>query len=149
MQPINDNVIGELKVAGLPEAVCFTTFEEMINALPQYLQVQVPASVKGVVVSTQEPNEDQRDLLWIRRDPSGNSLGNYTFQKGKWRPAYNFAPGQIIHIYSYNGSVPEGFKKVDSANAALPEVVANGIAASNIKNDLGVDVYFAVTYVGF
>jgi hypothetical protein len=147
-QQISDTILGAIKIAGLPEEACFTTFKDLLQALPNYLQVEIPTSVTNVLVSSTTPNEDQRDYLWVRRDLNGRFIGLYTYQCGKWQPAYNFAPGQIIWIYSSTGDVPDGFQKVDASNSAVPVAVANALAATYIKNSSNVDVYFAVTYVG-
>lgn len=146
---IQDVVRGALKVDNLPDRACFTSFEELLQALPTFLSVEVPTSVSGTLVSREPPSEDDRDKIWYRRNSSGAFVGTYAFQNGQWRPLYQFAPGQIIWMYGNSARVPEGFVLIQEGDTMLLSSVVNALKSTYISDGAGGYSYFAVRYVGF
>lgn len=120
---INDVVRGALKIDGMPETACFTSFEEFIRAIPNFIAVEVPLSISNVVIGSAAPGEDERHKLWLRFDTSNNFLGQYIFTKGQWQIAYTFAPNQLVRVVGDSREIDDGFKLAD--NTVLTNDQAN------------------------
>ena len=108
MQNIVDTILGVLKVVNLPETACFegATFAEFVQKLTEYYAVEIPSSITNVVISAQQPGDDQTDSLWIRMDTSSNFIGLYIFAMGKWQKIYP-VPSSLIWIYASDSRLYE------------------------------------------
>lgn len=113
MSAPDNTVEGSIFIKNLPDTACFTTFIELLQALPGYLGVNVPDSITNVIVSNVQPNSSQTTVLWIRTSNSGNFLGIYIFAAGTWKQIYP-VPGQMFRIISKgttdrSDNPPDGF----------------------------------------
>jgi len=150
MTQIRDTIRGAIKLNGLPERAVFTSWEEFIKALPQYLSVEVPASaISGVVVSSSAPTEDERDKLWFRRNVAGSFVGVYAFQGGAWERFYTYAPGEVVWLTGNSASPPTGFRVIESGEPSLPTAVVNNITAQYVPISGGGFAYYAALFIGY
>lgn len=151
MSVIRNTVRGAIKVDNLPDRACFTTYVEFINALPQYLTVEVPNSITNVIIGSSPPGEDDKDKLWLRRDNSGRVIGLYTFQNGAWRPFdTSVVPGviNIKWVVGNSANIPDGYILIESGNTDIPSNVVQSIIAQYVPNTSGGFSYFAIQYIG-
>ena len=145
--------IGELFVKDIPELACFTTFAELLQALPQYLGVEVPNSITNVVVSNTQPNSSQTTSLWIRISNSGNFLGMYVFAGATWNQIYP-VPNQMFRIISTSSSnrsnnPPAGFILVSDSPAYTVSQKSAVTATWHLSTDgVNYDI-FDVVFNGF
>lgn len=115
-----DVVRGSIKVDNLPEGCCFTSFEELLKALPNWLTVEVPGDITNVVVSNQAPSEAQRDSVWFKIGTGSAFLGIFVFSTGAWRQVYP-VPNQLIRVHGNSTLPPAGYEvlSTDYVSAAI------------------------------
>jgi hypothetical protein len=144
-------VAGTLVVQGVPENACFTTFIDLIKALPTYLGVQIPASVTNVIVGNVQPSSSQTTNVWFRLSNAGSFMGIYVFSQGAWHNIYPINDGnqfQIQQFVSLDGTVPIGWTKIKTGNALLPAALVADIVADDYTNGLIVQK-FSAYFSGF
>jgi hypothetical protein len=119
-------VIGNVVVINdIPDTFCFTTTQEFILALTKFLGVELPNSITNVIISNNQPLDDQRDSLWVRRNNAGVVVGIYVFTDGLWQQRFP-APREVFWMYALGANadgetdVPKGYTLADEANPALP-----------------------------
>lgn len=149
MRTISDVVRGALKLNGLPDRLCFTSWKDFILSLPDLLSVEVPASASNVIVGNEYPTTDDINKIWYRRDPSGNFIGIYAFQNGQWRLLYNYAPNEIIWMYGNSAVIPEGFVLIEQGDAVIISTVVNALRSQYVPLVGGGFAYFAVRFAGY
>lgn len=107
------SIIGAVKVAGVPDSACFTTFAELLRALGDYLVVDIPnQTFSNVVISNAQPGQSDRDKIWWRLSNSGTFVGIYGYSGGSWVQVFP-APQQIFWLYGSSANPPAGFKFLD------------------------------------
>lgn len=144
------DMMAKVRLLGFPERCKFNSLQEFLTKYPDMLAVDIPSSLFGAVVSKDEPGEDGRDRLWVRRDGSGNYVGTYAFQAGKWRPVYNTVPGEIIWLYGDSNYVPEGFTLIQTGDdAVVDSTTAAALMARYVPLPTGGYSYFAVLFTGY
>lgn len=133
-----ENVVsGALVIQNIPENACFTSYVEMLKSLPTYLGVQIPASVTNVVVSNIQPSSSQTTSVWFRLSNAGTFLGIYVFSQGEWHNIYPINDGnqfQIETFVSLDGTVPDGWTKIEVGDPLLPPAVVTAIVAGNVMD---------------
>ncbi len=149
MRTISDTVLGALKLTGLPDRMCFTSWLEFVQALPELLSVEVPTSASNVLVGNDYPNADETNKIWYRRDPGGNFIGIYAFQNGQWRLLYNQVLNQISWLYGNSTTIPDGFILIEPGDSQLPSNVVSHLVAQYVPIPGGGYSFFAVRYVGY
>lgn len=97
---------------------CFTSWADFVKQLPSLMHVVIPGMTTGVIVSSQQPLESQRDYLWVRRDLSGSLLGLYAYANNSWQQIWP-APNQIIRMYGDSRALPTGYILADDNNPNL------------------------------
>lgn len=66
--------------------------QALINLVAAHIRVDGGAGIKGVVISTTEPDAADRDKAWVRRDPGNNrAIGIYVYNGG-WLPMPAIVP---------------------------------------------------------
>lgn len=143
-----DVLLGQIKITGLPEGLCLTTFSDLIKALPGFLSVEVPDSISNVTVSQSQPNDDQRDNLWIRVGASHGFIGMYVYSAGDWQNIY---PGNAgIYWFDDERIVRPGWEYILDGN---PNFTTSEIAQYKQRyiksDDQSHYVLFAAQFVGF
>ena len=150
MQKINDSIRAAVRIENIPERARFSSFEDMLNAISNYLSVEIPPTVTGVVSSSKEPDKDSRDKLWLRRDGSGGVLGIYYYAQAKWQPAYTAPDGTVQWIIGDSGTPPEGFKAILEADDVVDSTVVETLKQRyiSIPNTTRYK-YYAARFIGF
>lgn len=105
-----------LKINNIPDLACFKTFTDLLKALPEFYSVEIPNDITNVVISSSEPDESQRDSLWIKTDTSGSFIGLFLYTGGAWNQIYP-APNEIFWVYGDSDDIPAGYELVDTGNA--------------------------------
>lgn len=146
----NTITIAGVKVKGVPEYACLTSMGDWLKLLEQHLQVEIPGSVSNVVVSNQQPAENERNKVWFRVDNSGSFVGIYVYSLGKWRKIIP-VDGQVSWIKGDSRAVPDGYLLVDADNPNFTAAEANVLKSQYILEPLAgaFYTYFAVTFEGF
>lgn len=117
-----DTVQGVLKLQGLLDEGCFTSWKEFVASIPDLFSVELPNDITNVTVGSSQPSDSERDHLWIRTDGSGSFVGLLIYASGAWRQIYP-APNQIFLMYGDSRSVPVGYTLVsDDPNLSTSEV---------------------------
>lgn len=116
----NDVIPGTLKITNLPECQCFTSFEDFIKALPNYLGVELPKNFTNVSVGNVQPSEADRDTVWFRMSPSGAFIGIFVYYRGTWISVFP-APNQLIRVVGDSRTPPTGYKVVAVGDAGITD----------------------------
>lgn len=120
--------LAEVHVKGLIDDTCFSSFQEFILALPQYLQVLIPSTVTNVSVSNIQPLDTQRDYVWFRRSNGGVFIGIYVYSEGGWIQVFP-VPGSVTRVAGGDSrNPPDGYISAEDAN--LPSDQINHLMAS-------------------
>jgi hypothetical protein len=148
MATINSVILGALKVQDVPERASISTWEELIKSIPTFIGVELPTGISNVIVGNVQPQEEDRDKLWIRRDNNGTFIGFYAFCDGKWSPVYAIPPDSVVWFYGDSANVHDGFILIDDGDAQIPSYVVNALKAKYINASSGTGyAYFAARYV--
>lgn len=145
-----DIVLGALKPLGLLDELCVESIPELVRILPQYLGVEVPATVTNVVVGVQQPGDDRRNNLWVRLDNSGDFIGLYVYAQGQWRQV-SPVPKEVFQVYGDSREVAPGYTLAGNFSGFTASQKAYFAAMSHWQNDTPntwYDVFFVV-YTGF
>jgi len=145
----NQNIIKvPLKINGLPDLACFESFEAFLQSLPEFLVGEISGSVTNVVISNQQPGEDERDKIWFRLTNSGTFIGVYVFSEGVWVQLFP-PPNQVVWMYGDSRNIPQGYRIVDATNPNFTASAASIIMGQYIYDSSNTFfVYFAVTFEG-
>ncbi len=141
-----------LVIQNIPENACFTTFKELLEALPQYLAVQIPDSITNVIVSNVQPSSSQTTSIWFRTSNSGGFMGIYVFAQGEWHNIYPINDGNQIQMQTFtslDGTVPEGWTKVETGDPLLPADLVASYVSNNFTSGTGVVQRFWAYFSGF
>lgn len=146
---MSDVIMGSIKLKGFIEEQCFTSLKEFIASLPNILVAEIPSEATNVVVSSQQPSNDQRDAVWFRLDNSGSFVGIYIYSKGSWKQITP-APNEVIRMWGDSRSVPSGYALIDASNPNFTSSELAAIQSSWVRDST--DTYwkvFDVTFQGF
>lgn len=148
--PTNPNVIaGALKLLSLPDLACFTSFGELLQALPDYLGIEIPNTITNVVISNIEPNDSQRSFLWVRYNAAGGFIGFYLYTGGAWTQVFP-APNEIILMYGDSRSIPPGYQLADSSNPHITVPMETALQTLWVLDPTTTYyIQFHVTFEGF
>ncbi len=125
---------GAIKVQGVPESACFTTFVELLNSLGTYLTVEIQNQVfSNVVISNQQPGQADRGKIWWRIANSGSFVGIYFFQNGDWVQIFP-APQEIFWLYGDSSNPPAGYKFLEASDNLIPLADYNQLIALATPN---------------
>lgn len=142
-------VIGAIQVKGLPEEACFTTFKELLQALKDYLVVEIPRSITNVLFSVEEPAPDQRNYLWVRYNNAGGFVGLYIYAAGAWQ-LITPVPQGIFWIYGDSDNPPPGYLPILSGHPEFTAAQITFMEAQYYPSG-GPAPYsiYAATFIGF
>jgi hypothetical protein len=103
------SIKGAVKVAGVPDSACFTTFADLLRSLGTYLTVEIPnQTFSNVVISNSQPGQADRDKIWWRLSNSGSFVGIYYYSGGVWVQIFP-APQQITWLFGDSSNPPPGY----------------------------------------
>lgn len=145
-----DVMKASLVTQNIPENACFENFRQLLEALPQYLAVQIPASITNVIVSNVQPSSSQTTSIWFRVSNAGGFMGIYVFSQGNWHNIYPINDGnqfQMQTFVSLDGTVPDGWTKVEVGDPLLPGPVVTNLIADNFTS--GTATRFWAYFSGF
>lgn len=127
----NDSITvrGALKINNIPELACFTTFVDLLKALPDYFSVEVPKTITNVVVSNAQPSDSELGNLWVRTDNAGVIIGLYVFSSGAWVQV-SPAPNEIIRMFGNSTNVPAGYRLIATGHPSFTGAEITAIQAS-------------------
>lgn len=108
MSGITDVIRGALKLDNFLEGKCFESWDDFVKAIPNMFTIEVPGSITNVTVGNEQPTDDERDNLWIRKDTSGSFMGLYLYAQGAWQQIYPL-PHQLFRITGDSRHPPVGF----------------------------------------
>lgn len=142
---------GSIKVAGIPDSACFTTFAELLRSLETFLTVIIPnQTFSNVVISNVQPGQADRDKIWWRLSNSGTFIGLYGYANGQWSQVFP-TPNQIFWLSDPTGTttVPPGYKFLEATDGIFtaPDyatLMGNAIPAGIV----GPYKYFPAIWVG-
>lgn len=145
----NDVIQGALKLTGLMEECCFTSWQDFIKALPTLFSVEIPSDVTNVLVSPDNPRDDQRDYVWFRTNSAGGFIGMFIYATGQWRQIWP-TPSGIFRMYGDSRYVPAGYSLADASNPHMTAAMAAALETQWVHDPTNTYyVVFDVTYVGF
>jgi len=149
--PENTNITvrGSLKIDNLPDLACFDSFEELLKAIPNFYSVEVPRSITNVTVSNIEPDDTQRNNLWVRQDDAGGFIGLFVFAAGNWQQVSPI-PNGIFRMFGDSRDIPPGFLLADASNPNLTGAIAVDLIATwTLDPSSTFYINFHVTFEGF
>lgn len=116
---IQQVIKGAVKVQGVPESACFTTFAQLLNALGTFLTIEIPnQAFSNVVISNQQPGQADRNKIWWRIANSGGFVGVYFFVNGEWIQVLP-APSQVYWLFGDSNNPPTGFKLLEESDGIV------------------------------
>lgn len=129
MSTTSDVTRAQVVLTGLPDTKCFTSWQDFLQALPEFLSVLVPNSITNVIVSNIQPSSSQTTDIWFRLSNSGSFIGIYVFSQGIWNPIYPVnsdqtspATTQIFWLYGDSANPPAGWQNTDDTTLLSPAV---------------------------
>ena len=148
------SIKGVIKVQGVPESACFSNFSELLNALGQYLVVEIPnQTFSNVIVSTQQPGAADTDKIWFRRSNTGQFVGIYGFSAGSWIQLFP-APNEVFWLHPSaddpdSDTPPPGYKLLELSDgyftpADYAAVIAQAVPAGGVPPY----TYYPAIFVG-
>lgn len=141
------SIKGAIKVAGVPDSACFTTFAELLRSLGQYLTVDIPnQTFSNVVISVSQPGQADRDKIWWRLGGSGTFVGIYGYTGGQWVQVFP-APQQIFWLYGDSSAPPTGFS-FDLVSTVFTAPQYATLMGQAISDGGGGYVYYPAIFVG-
>lgn len=149
MSTDNDVILGALKLVGKPDCECFTSWSDFILRLSSFFAVEIPSNITNVVVSVNEPTDDQHDNVWFQMSPSGSFEGIFIYAMGDWQQIFPH-PNEIVRMYGDSRSVPLGYMLIDASNPHFTAGQVAAIQAAWLPSADGLAyAVFDVTYEGF
>jgi len=150
MSIIQDVVKGALKLATLPDRVCFSSWRDFLEQLPKMLSVEIPANLGGVVTQQAEPGVDDRNKLWLRIDPSGNVINLYAYQQGNWEILVTDTAYDIKWTVGDSNTPQNGYTVILPGDTLFPNSVVSVLVAQYIPLAPGPGyLYFATRFSGY
>lgn len=143
------SIKGAIKVAGVPDSACFSTFAELLRSLGSYLTVEIPnQTFSNVVISNVQPGQADRDKIWWRLSNSGGFIGIYGYSAGVWVQIFP-APYQVFWLYGDSSNPPTGFRFIDGTEGIFSapdyaELIAKAIPTGGPAPY----TYYPAIYVG-
>ena len=122
--PVGTDVVrGVLKLEGLLDEKCFTSWQEFVSAIPSLFAVELPNNITNVTVGATQPSDSERDHLWVKKDGSGSFVGLFIYAQGDWQQVYP-APNQLFLMYGDSRAMPAGYILAsDDPNISTLELV--------------------------
>lgn len=142
------SIQGAIKVKGVPDSACFTTFADLLKSLGTYLIVDIPnQTFSNIVISNQQPGQADRDKIWWRLSNSGVFVGIFEFLNGSWIQVFP-APFQIFWLYGNSDTPPGGYKFLDGTEGIFSapdyaQLISNAIPGGGPPFN-----YYPAIYVG-
>lgn len=87
----------------LPANFCPSSWQDLLNAVGQYLTSMLPGTFGGFTIGADTPSANDRDKLWFRLNSSTcQPLGWYIYYNGGWFRAqpHPVLPGTIIDYWN-------------------------------------------------
>jgi|SRR6185369_482449 len=144
----------EIVLTGLPDTKCFTSWQDFIAALPEFLAVEIPVSaISNVIVSNVQPSSSQTTSIWFRLSNAGGFLGIYVFSNGAWQDIYPVnvdtpvITNQIFWFFGDSIQPPAGWTNTQDY-AGLSADVKTALFAQWV-NESGVFTYYSAVFTGF
>lgn len=104
-------VEGALKIQGLTDLTCFTTFLDLLKALEQYVAVEIPDTITNVIISNVQPTDPSRNVIWFRSNNAGSFTGIFVYSGGEWVQMFP-TPLARFSILGDSNNPPPGYKVV-------------------------------------
>lgn len=144
---------GKVVITGLPDEACYTTFPELLQALVNYLGIEIPLDdISNVVIGVSQPGDADRNKLWVRRAPSGAVMGLYTFSEGKWISIFPGGDSKTVQIFWFVGdsrTPPPGYQTLAKGDGTLPSSQFDKLQLQWIEDPTNTYyMYYAAKFVG-
>lgn len=144
-------VVAPTALLNLPDLSCFTSFQEFLAALPQFLVALVPTNITNVVIGNIQPQDTQRNTLWVRKDNSGTFIGLFVYSSGIWSPIWP-VPNGVYGTWRLSTDPfgpPAGYTRLDNVVGVPPAVVAARIATWTVDGANPTEyLFYEVQYTG-
>lgn len=101
-------VLGALRLLGIPDTQCFTDFKQIWKAIEQNFAVVLPVTITNVTVGPTQPLDTERNNVWFRTTNGGTFIGIYMFSDGTWRQFFP-VPNSIYLISGDSRTPPDGY----------------------------------------
>ena len=143
------NITGAVKVIDVPDDACLTTVRDLLLSLQKYLAVEFGVErITNVAVSSDEPGDMDRDMVWFRLDNAGNFLGIFVFVQGSWVQMFP-PPGALYKIVGDSASPPDGYALVTNLLPQFTDAMVAKLQQEWVPAPNGIDYrIFHVVYVG-
>lgn len=144
-----DVIRSAVKLDGLIEGKCFTSWEEFLSELPKMLIVEIPTGITNVTVGNAQPSSSELDHLWVKTDGAGSFIGLFIYATGSWRQIYP-VPNQIFLMYGDSSNIPDGYRLASEDPNISAAMLANLQKVWSILTTSPTTYsVFHVTYAGF
>lgn len=114
-------ITGAIKTQGLLDITCFKDVPDLLQALSQYLTIEIPDSITNVVVSNVQPTDPSRNVIWFKQSAAGQFVGIQVYSGGSWVQLFPVV-GQTTLVKGDSGNPPTGYKVVTDDDVTSPEL---------------------------
>lgn len=151
--PNNNNVtLADIVLIGLQDLSCFTSMQEVLQALPTLIAAAVPNNITNVTVSNIEPSDSQTGNVWFRISNAGSFVSINVFSQGAWHPIYPVNADlasptlQIFWLQGDPANPPTGWTNTNDAAGVDPGIqtalAALWVTGTNFT-------YYSAVFTGF
>jgi len=143
-----------LVLTGLPDVKCFTSWQDALQSLPDFLSGELSATdLTNVVVSNVEPSSSQTTSVWFRLSNAGGFIGLYVFSAGAWQQIYPVnvdtpvVTNQIFWFFGDSAQPPAGWTNTEDYTGLSAAVKADLFA--QWVNEGGIYTKYSAVFTGF
>jgi hypothetical protein len=149
MSDITNTITGSIKVIGLLEEGCSLSAQEFLLSLQELLAVEIPVQrITNVIISNQQPGDEDRNSLWVQQSNSGTVIGVRVFAAGAWVQLFP-APDQIFWLKGDSRVPPAGYRTVTAGTGIFTVDQYNELIRNAIPDPTNTYyVYYPAVFVG-
>lgn len=136
-----------IKTQGLIDVACFKDVPDLLQALGNYLTVEIPDTITNVVVSNVQPTDPSRNVIWFRQNAAGQFTGIFVYSGGSWVQLFPVV-GQLTFIKGDSDAPPTGYKVVTDDDVASAELIQLQTMWYPAADPVGPWTLFHVIYTG-
>lgn len=149
MSDLINTITGSVKVVGLLEEGCSLSAQEFLLSLQELLAIEIPVQrITNVIISNQQPGDEDRNSLWVQRSNGGSVLGIRVYSAGKWVQVFP-APNQVYWLYGDSRTPPSGYSVVSAGSGQFTVAEYTELIKTAIPDPTNTYyVYYPAVFVG-
>lgn len=140
-------ITGVIKAIDTPQDASLTTVQALIKDMEKYLAVEFDVEkITNVFVSSVQPDNTERDVIWFRINNAGNFIGIFVYIQSQWLQMFP-PPNAITRVYGDSRDIAPGFVLVSTDLSGFNSAMVAKLQESWITEG-DHKILFDVVYVG-